>query len=110
MTAMDMTDHHDVMKQPTQALRAFLSPALQDKASYVQKLRMAEANDYIERTQATTRYAADLLSASLTAVFFFFFFLGCSREKRKSMIGESDQLQLMFFPRKGAIRQHKTRL
>jgi hypothetical protein len=60
MLPIDMTDHMDVMKQPTQALRAFLSPALAHKHEYVQKIRQAERMDWIDKDQPTTRMQAKI--------------------------------------------------
>ena len=60
MIPLDMTDHMDPFKQPTQAMRSFLSPALEAKAEYIKKLRSVEAMDWIERSQPTTRLHAKI--------------------------------------------------
>jgi hypothetical protein len=60
MIPLDMTDHMDIYKQPTQAMRAFLSPAMAAKHDYVKKLRKVEAMNWIDRDQPTSRLQAKI--------------------------------------------------
>ena len=55
---MDLTDHLDPYAVDTQALRSFISPALEAASNHVKKLDAARGMDWIERTKPTARLEA----------------------------------------------------